>query len=111
MYAQITLMHAPIGKMPELRHLIEEVYLPVVRARPGFKAAFFLEQVDDPDTAQLVQLWDNQAAIENFHRTGMLQGSDQSIAARLPGLRIQRQGYVVRVGLGALENEAEVLAH
>lgn len=105
MYAQVTMMYAPAGKMPELRRLIESEYLPVVRARQGFKAAFLLEQIDDPDTAQLVQLWDNQAAIENFHRTGLLQGSDQSIAARLPGLRIQRQGYLVRVGLGALSAE------
>lgn len=101
MYAQITLLRAPFGKMAELRHLIEAEYVPVVRARPGFKAVFLLEQVDDPDTAQLVQLWDNHAAIENFHRTGLLQGSDQSIAARLPGLRIQRQGYVVRLTASA----------
>lgn len=97
MYAQITLMHAPFGKMVELRRLIESEYIPVIRARPGFKAVFLLEQVDDPDTAQLIQLWDNHASIENFHRTGLLQGSDQSIAARLPGLRIQRQGYLVRL--------------
>ena len=102
MYAQITLMHAPVGKIAELRQLIETEYLPVVRARPGFKAAFLLEQVDDPDTAQLIQLWDNHAAIENFHRTGLLQGSDQSIAARLPGLRIQRQGYIVRLATNAI---------
>jgi hypothetical protein len=104
MYAQITLMRAPIGKIAELRRLIEDEYLPVVRTRPGFQAAFFLEQVDDRDTAQLVQLWDNQAAIENFHKTGLLQGSDQSIAARLPGIRIQRQGYVVRVTMTASEH-------
>jgi quinol monooxygenase YgiN len=99
MYAQITLLRAPIGKMAELRRLIEDEYLPVLREHTGFRAAFLLEQVDDPDTAQLIQLWDNHAAVENFHRTGMLQGSDQSIAARLPGLRIQRQGYVVRVAM------------
>lgn len=98
MYAQITLLRAPAGKMAELRRLIENDYLTAVRSRPGFKAAFLLEQIDDPDTAQLVQFWDNQAAVENLHRTGLLQGSDQSIAARMPGLRIQRQGYLVRLG-------------
>jgi quinol monooxygenase YgiN len=97
MYAQVTELRAPFGKIGELRLLIEEEYLPIVRKRPGFKAAFLLEQVDDPDAARLVQLWDNQAAIEDFHRTGLLQGSDQSIAARLPGLRVQRQGYLVRL--------------
>jgi hypothetical protein len=101
MYAQITELRAPMGRIGELRKLIDDEYLPIVRKRPGFKAAFLLEQVDDPDSARLVQLWDNQAAIEDFHRTGLLQGSDQSIAARLPGLRIQRQGYLVRLATNA----------
>ena len=101
MYAQVTIMRAPPGKIAELRRLIDDEYLPVVRTRPGFKAAFFLEQVDDPDVGELVQLWESHSAIENFHRTGLLQGSDQSIAARLPGLRIQRQGYIVRVASSA----------
>jgi hypothetical protein len=100
MYAQITLIRAPLGKGAELRRLIDEEYLPIIRQRPGFKGAFLLEQLDDPEAAQLVQLWENQAAVESFHRTGLLQGSDQSIAARLPGLRIQRQGYLVRLATG-----------
>ena len=100
MYAQITELRIPSGRIGKLRQLIDEEYLPIVSQRPGFKAAFLMEQVDDPDVARLIQLWDNQAAIEDFHRTGLLQGSDQSIAARLPGLRIQRQGYIVRVSTG-----------
>lgn len=111
MYAQVTLFRAPAGKIGELRRLVEEDYLPVIRNRPGFQAAFFLEQVDDPDAAQLVQLWESHATVENFHRTGLLQGSDQSIAARLPGLRIQRQGYLVRVALSSHRESDLELAH
>jgi quinol monooxygenase YgiN len=110
MYAQKTLIHAPLGKAAELRQVIAQKYLPIVRARPGFMAAYLLEQVDDPDLCELVQFWDNQAAIENFHRTGMLQASIQSIAAELPGVRLQRQGYVIRVALGALPVAEEVAA-
>ena len=102
MYAQKTLIHAPVGKIDELRTAIAQRYLPVVRARPGFMAAYLLEQVDDPEVCELVQFWDSQAAIENFHRTGMLQASLQSLAVDLPGLHIERQGYVIRVAVGMM---------
>lgn len=97
MYAQTTLLRCPMGKMPELRKLIETVYLTSVRERDGFIAAYLLEQIDEPDTAQLIQFWKNQAAIENMHETGMLQTTVASMSAHLPGLRIQRQGYIVSV--------------
>jgi quinol monooxygenase YgiN len=102
MYAQKTTIRAPMGKAPELREIIAQKYLPVVRARPGFIAAYLLEQVDDRDACELILFWDNQAALENFNRTGMLQASLQSIAADLPGIRLERQGYLIRVALGAL---------
>ena len=110
MYAQKTLIHAPLGKAADLREVIAQKYLPIVRARPGFMAAYLLEQVDDPELCELVQFWDNQAAIENFHRTGMLQASIQSIAADIPGLYIQRTGYIIRVALGALPLAEEAAA-
>jgi quinol monooxygenase YgiN len=102
MYAQKTVIRAPMGKVAELRQIIEQKYLPVVRVRPGFMAAYLLEQVDDTDACELIQFWDNQAALENFNRTGMLQASLQSIAVEMPGLRLERQGYIIRVALGAL---------
>lgn len=108
MYAQKTIIRAPLGMNEELRQVIAQKYLPVVRSRPGFMAAYLLEQVDDTDTCELIQFWDNQAALENFHRTGMLQASIQSIAAELPGVRLERQGYVVRVALGELPIEEAV---
>jgi quinol monooxygenase YgiN len=109
MYAQKTVIRAPMGKAPELREIIETKYLPVVRSRPGFLAAYLLEEIDDPDACELIQFWDSQAALENFNRTGMLQASLQSIAVDMPGVRLQRQGYIIRVALGALPS-AETLA-
>jgi quinol monooxygenase YgiN len=109
MYAQKTVIRAPMGMAPELREIIGKKYLPVVRARPGFIAAYLLEQVDDTDACELIQFWDNQAALENFNRTGMLQASLQSIAVDMPGVRLERQGYIIRVALGALP-VAETLA-
>ncbi len=102
MYAQKTIIRAPLGKIAELRQVIAQKYLPVVRARPGFMAAYLLEQVDDTDVCEMIQFWDTQAALENFNRTGMLQASIQSIAAELPGVRLERQGYVIRVAVGSL---------
>ncbi len=97
MYAHVTVIRVAQGKISELRSLMENDYLPTISSRPGFVAAHLLEQVDDLDSAQLIVFWDSQEALENSRRTTTLQGSDQSIAARMPGLRIERQGYIVRV--------------
>jgi len=99
MYAQITVLRVPLNKIGELRQIIDNTYLPVVRNRPGFLAAYLLEQIDDPDNAQLIQFWDSQGDVENFHRTGLLEASIQSIAAYIPGVQIKRQGYIVRVAV------------
>jgi quinol monooxygenase YgiN len=97
MYAHVTTIRVAQGKIGELRAMIERDYIPTVSQRSGFVAAHLLEQVDDPDCAQLLIFWDSHEALENSRRTTSLQGSDQSIAARMPGLRIERQGYIVRV--------------
>jgi hypothetical protein len=73
-------------------------------------AAYLFEQTDDDETCELIQFWDNQAAVENFHRTGMLQASVQSIAADIPGVRLERQGYVIRVAVGTLPVPEEALS-
>lgn len=104
MYTQKTVIRAPIGKMDELRNLIAEKYLPVVRNRTGFVGACLLEQTDDTDCCELLIFWDNQAAIEAFHRTGFLEASLHKIAVDLPGARIQRQGYIIRVTAGKLSD-------
>ena len=95
MYAQVTVLHCPMGQMTALRRMVEEDYLPAVCEFDGFISAYFMQRIDDPDMGELVQFWDNQAAVENLHRTGMMKASLASIVARLPGLRIQRQGYIV----------------
>ncbi len=106
MYAQVTLLQVPIDQMPVLRDLLETRYLPIVRQRPGFKAGYFLEQCDDPETGQLVLFWDDQAAVESFNRTGMLQASLHALTAEMPDLIVQRQGYTVRLAVRALPETA-----
>src|SRR5262249_5277778 len=93
----ITQIRVPINHMSALREVIETKYLSVVRARPGFRAGYLLEQADDPDSAQLLLFWDDHASVENFNRTGMLQASINALAADIPGIQVQREGFVVKV--------------
>jgi heme-degrading monooxygenase HmoA len=83
--------------MPQMRRLIEQDYLPAIRHRPGFVAGYLLEQVDDPESAILVVQWESHEAVENFNRTGSLEASVQALVARMPGVRVQREGFIVRV--------------
>lgn len=108
MYAQVTFLQVPIDQMPVLRELIETRYLPVVRQRPGFKAGYLLEQIDDPERAQLVMFWDEHASVESFNRTGMLQASLYALTAEMPDLIVQRQGYMVRAAARAIHEPAGV---
>lgn len=105
MYAQATTILVPMGTMAQMRHVIEHEYLPRVRTRPGFVRAYFLEQADDPDRALLIIAWESQADVENFNRTNLLEASVQALAARLPGVKIQRDGYLVSVVSGPEEEE------
>jgi quinol monooxygenase YgiN len=97
MYAQVTHIQVPIDGMPQMRLLIEHDYLPAIRRRPGFVAGYLLEQVDDPESAILIVQWENHESVENFNRTGSLEASVQTLAARMPGVRVQREGFVMRV--------------
>lgn len=106
MYAQTTTIRVPLGKMPELRHMIETEYLPAVSKRPGFVAAYLMEQVDDEDAGELVAFWDTHSSAENFTRTGLLASSIQALAAQMPGIQILRQGYIVRVTVKPPETAA-----
>ena len=101
MYAQVTLLRAPMGKMAELRTLIQDNYLPSVSQREGFLSAHLLEQIDDPDSAQLVVYWSCQAAVEDANRTGLLRQTIESLVANMPYTKIQRQGYIVNVSTEA----------
>lgn len=97
MFAQMTTISVPIDKMDDLRTMLETRYLPVVQMRPGFQAGYLLEQCDDPEVAELILFWESQAAVENFQRTGLLQASLNSLAAEMPGLRVQRNSYLVHL--------------
>lgn len=107
MYAQVTTIRVPLGNMSKLREVIEEKYLPVVRARPGFLAAYLLEQVDDPESGQLMIFWDSHAAVESFHRTGLLESSVQALAVHMPGVQVRRQGYVVQLAARGTQGQQQ----
>ena len=108
MYAQATSIRVPMGNMDRLREIVKRDYLPKIRVRPGFVTAFLMEQVDDPDRAELVILWDNQASVERFNSTGLLEATVHGLAAHLPGVQIQRQGYALTVMSGARLEEIGV---
>lgn len=97
MYAQMIDLHVPLEQMGALRHLIDEVYLPVAKQRDGFVAGYLLERVDDDTRAHLVLLWEDYSAYEQHRKTTLLSGSEQSIAARMQGLRMDRQECIIRV--------------
>ena len=97
MYAQVTNLTVPIGKMNEFRELVHGQYFKNVQHRDGFVMAHLLEAIDDPHTAQIITYWDNQQAIENARKTGSLQQTVQVVASNMPGVRILRQGYIVTV--------------
>ncbi|MFO7321283.1 MAG: antibiotic biosynthesis monooxygenase [Chloroflexota bacterium] len=106
MYAQMTRIRVPAARMKDLRSIIENEYLPIVSRRPGFVAAYLMEQVDDENSAQMLQLWDSHAAAEAFTRTGSFAASLQALAVHLPGIRIERDGFIVRVSRVAAETPA-----
>jgi heme-degrading monooxygenase HmoA len=105
MYAQKTKIRVPAGQVRDLRLMIEQEYFPIVSHRPGFIAAYLLEQSDDEDMAEIILLWDTHSAAEAFTRTGSLASSFQTLSLRIPGMQIQRQGYIVRVWAGAEQGE------
>lgn len=106
MYAQKTIIQAPLDKGAEVRRLIAQKYLPAVRQHPGFFAAYLLEQTDDPDQCELIQLWDRQASLESFHRTGFLEASLRAITVDVPGCKVQRQGYVIHLAVTGVAEAA-----
>src|SRR5215217_3363258 len=115
MYVQTTTIRVPLGYMEQMRVIIAREYLPKIRVRQGFVSAMLMEQVDDPDRAELLILWDSQASVENFNSTGLLEATIHGLAAYLPGVQVQRQGYALTVSMGAqmddLEETHPVLAH
>jgi hypothetical protein len=95
MFVQMISMDVPIGRINDLRKLLYDTYIPAIQRRPGFISAHLLEQIDDDNYANLLIYWDNQKSVE-ADETGVLMGSPASIAARLPGLHVRRQSYIVR---------------
>ncbi|MEO8395632.1 MAG: antibiotic biosynthesis monooxygenase [Chloroflexota bacterium] len=97
MYVQSTTIRVPLGHMEQMRTIIARQYLPKIRTRSGFVSAMLMEQLDDPDRAELLILWDNQDAVESFNSTGELEATIHGLAVYLPGVQVQRQGYALTV--------------
>lgn len=94
MFAQITSIRTPLGKMDDLREMLKSAYLPLVRAQPGFLRDYFLEQADDQDQAQLIVVWESHAAYEQFRSS---QEADEILQQlRRFALRVESQGYIAR---------------
>jgi hypothetical protein len=66
-----------------------------------------MEQVDDPDRAELLILWESHEAVENFNSTGLLEATIHGLAAYLPGVHVQRQGYALTVSMDARADDLE----
>jgi heme-degrading monooxygenase HmoA len=107
MYIQTTTIRVPLGHMEQMRAIIAREYLPKIRIRSGFVTAMLMEQVDDPDRAELLILWDSQESVENFNSTGLLEATIHGLAAYLPGVQIQRQGYALTVSMSARAEDLE----
>jgi heme-degrading monooxygenase HmoA len=108
MFAQATAIRVPVGAMAQMRRLIEQDYLPQLRQRDGFVSAQLLEQVDDPEAALLIVMWDSQRAVEAFHRTGALQATVNALSSQMPGVRVHRDSFTVTVAAQAAEKLASV---
>lgn len=100
MFAQITSISTPLSGMDTVRQMIRLTYLPLVRTQSGFLRDYFLEQVDDPDHAQLIMVWESQAAFERFRSTEAAAGADDTL--RQLSLRVESAGYVARMGTSPL---------
>ena len=95
MFAQITSIRTPLGGMDSLREMVVSAYLPLVRTQSGYLRAYFLEQVDDFDQAELIVVWTSHADYEQFRGSEAAEHVYQALRAL--ALRIERQGYLVRV--------------
>lgn len=109
MFVQMVSMEVPLGQISDLRDMLFGEYLPALRERPGFIAAHLLEQIDDRNSAFLLIYWDSQRSVED-EKTGILAGSPHSIAARMPGLRVRRQSYIVDRSIAPEEKAGGLLA-
>src|SRR4051812_23201478 len=107
MYVQTTTIRVPLGRMGQMRTIIEREYLPKIRIRSGFVSAMLMEQVDDPDRAELLLLWESQEAVERFNSTGLLEATVHGLAAYLPGVQVQRQGYALTLSISAHSDDLE----
>ncbi len=104
MFVQIVNMRAPDGEVAALRKLVKNEYLPALNGRQGFLSAQLLEKVDDRENTKLVVYWEDYAALDE--NTGVLSGSVFSIAARLPGLRVTKESYIVDVNVQSKQTYA-----
>lgn len=97
MFVNLTVIRVPLDKLSILRELLEAHYLAAARQQPGYVRSYLLEQIDDATRAQLVQVWESQAALETFRQTGAAERANRILHDQIPALEMQSQGYIVRM--------------
>jgi heme-degrading monooxygenase HmoA len=97
MFVHVTSFHVSTGQIGRLRDRIAAGYLSLVRKQPGFVRGYFLEKVDDPETAQLIMVWESQATLESFRSSELMDAINKMLYANLPGLRMQGESYIARL--------------
>jgi len=102
MYAQVTKVQVPLGMRERFRGLLMQTYLPQLRKRDGFLGMMLLEETDDEDAAQIIVLWENQASVEAFARTGSLEAGISAIGAIVPGTKVVRSSFLVTAREGVI---------
>ena len=97
MFVHVTYFQVSTGQIGRLRDRVSAGYLASVRKQSGFVRGYFLEKVDDPETAQLIMVWQNQASLEAFRSSELMEAINKMLYANLPGLRMQSESYVARL--------------
>ncbi len=80
MFIHITSIRVPEEKIISLRAMMATSCLPFARKQPGYMRGYFIEQVDDSEHAQLILVWESQAAFEKSAGVG----SDEMHLRRTP---------------------------
>ena len=96
MFVHITSIHVSMGELTRLREVMRRTYLPAARQQPGFLRDYLLEQVDDPDHAELILVWENQSAFERFRGLESTDRFTRELRS-VRGWRVDSQSYVIRV--------------
>jgi hypothetical protein len=97
MYTLETTIQVPKEHVNDLRHMLACDYLPLLRQRPGFRAALVLIDPDDHGIVRIMQTWESHRDAETFARTGALGAFIQQQGRIMPLAQVRTQGYTTYV--------------